>query len=127
MSIRKNNEIKVSFIVPFYNGEKYANECVHSILDQDYSNIEVILVDDESTDGTLSVLKKLASEDKRVRVVQRKNGGVSAARNTALDLATGDYICLVDQDDKIDPDYNQIVGLLNDPKYSHISRMPNNK
>lgn len=95
----------ISFIVPFYNGEKYAESCVRSIMEQDYKNIEIVLVDDGSTDSTFNVLSKLHAEDDRIRVYKIKNSGVSAARNVALDKVKGDYVCLVDQDDEIEPNY----------------------
>ena len=114
MSSSPEEQPLVSIVVPFYNDEKYARKCVGSILKQNHKEIEVILVDDGSTDDTLRILKEMEVRDKRIKVIQRKNGGVSAARNTGLEAATGDFICLVDQDDEIDSDfvsyYLNIIG-----------------
>ena len=89
----------VSIIVPVYNVEQYLMRCVDSILNQSYKNIEVILVNDGSTDNSLEVCKVLAKKDKRVKIVNQQNLGLSEARNTGLKNATGDYIGFVDSDD----------------------------
>lgn len=101
---RDNNEL-ISVIVPFYNGEKYLKECVDSILNQDYKKLEIFLVNDGSKDNTINLLKEYEQKDKRVILINQKNSGVSIARNSALDKATGKYICVIDQDDYIDKDY----------------------
>lgn len=101
---RDNNEL-ISVIVPFYNGEKYLKECIDSILNQDYKKLEILLVNDGSKDNTINLLKEYEEKDKRVILINQKNAGVSSARNSALDKATGKYICLIDQDDYIDKDY----------------------
>ena len=90
---------KVSVIVPVYNGEKVLQRCVDSILNQDYKNIEVILIDDGSRDASYEIMQKYALADERVRAVHQENQGVSATRNHGLELATGDYIQFVDVDD----------------------------
>lgn len=95
----------VSVIVPCYNVAKYVELCVQSIEHQEYSNIEIILVDDGSTDGTGQICDKLAGKDGRIRVVHKENAGVSAARNTGIDISTGEYICFVDGDDFVEKDY----------------------
>ena len=91
--------MKFTFIIPVYNAEKYLEECIHSVLNQTYSNYEVLLVNDGSTDNSLNIIKNFALKDKRVKVLNKKNGGVSSARNYALNSITGDYILFVDADD----------------------------
>lgn len=97
---------KVSVIVPVYNGEKHLRQCVESIMTQDYQNLEILLINDGSTDGTALLCEQLRYQDSRVRVVHKvKNEGLGAARNTSLEVATGDYIVFVDADDWIDPNH----------------------
>lgn len=98
-----NNPL-ISVIVPSYNVEKIYNECVDSILGQTYSNLQVILVDDGSTDGTGRIADEYANMDSRVTVIHAKNGGASSARNKGLEIAKGDYIGFVDSDDWIEKD-----------------------
>ena len=93
--------MKISIIVPVYNGEKYFAECIQSILDQSFTDIEVIVINDGSTDGSLPLIKGSAQNDSRVVVINQKNKGVSAARNAGLSKARGDYIMFVDADDYI--------------------------
>jgi len=93
----------VSIIVPVFNNEKYVGECIRSILDQDYTNIELIVVDDGSTDNSSIIIKQSITADNRARLISRKNGGVSSARNAGLDAAKGDYLFFVDSDDQLDP------------------------
>lgn len=92
----------VSIIVPIFNVEKYLSECIDSILSQTYENTEIILIDDGSTDKSAEICDKYALEDKRVRVIHKINGGVSAARNDGLQQANGQLIMFVDSDDWID-------------------------
>lgn len=97
---------KVSIIVPIYNVEKYLNKCLDSIKNQTYPNIEVLIVDDCSPDKSYKIAKKYEQEDKRFKYIKReKNGGLSAARNTGIDNASGDYLCFVDSDDWISKNY----------------------
>jgi glycosyltransferase involved in cell wall biosynthesis len=84
---------------------KYIEECIDSLIKQDYKNIEIITVNDGSPDSSRKILDKLAKKDKRIKVVNKKNGGVSSARNAGLDIATGEYIMFVDGDDWVEPDY----------------------
>lgn len=93
---------KVSIILPVYNMEKYLSKCMTSLLNQSYSNIEIILVNDGSKDESLEICNSFKKNDNRVIVVDKENGGVSSARNAGLDFATGDYIMFVDPDDWID-------------------------
>lgn len=96
--MKQNNDF-VSIIVPVYNSSLYLDECILSILNQDYSNFELILVDDGSTDNSLDRCYFYAAKDKRIKVFHKENGGVSSARNFGLDVSTGDYILFVDSDD----------------------------
>ena len=93
---------KISVIVPIYNSEDYIDRCVRSIVEQSYKNIEIILVDDGSTDNSSMMCDEWAKNDKRVKVIHKENGGVSSARNEGLKIAKGDYISFVDSDDYID-------------------------
>lgn len=97
--------VNVSIIVPVYNAEAYLSKCLDSILSSDNQNFEVFIVDDGSSDKSPDICDKYASADKRFHVIHKKNEGVSVARNTALDLVTGDYVCFVDSDDTISRDF----------------------
>ena len=96
---------KVSVIVPVYNVEPYIKKCVTSLIGQDYTNIEIILVDDGSPDNSGVIIDQLSFKDKRIKVVHKENGGVSSARNAGINIATGEYIMFVDGDDWVTPDY----------------------
>lgn len=91
----------VSIIIPAYNVEKYIEKCLMSVINQSYSDIEVIVVDDGSSDSTLDVINRIAVCDSRIKVIAQENSGVSKARNNALDVATGEFLCFVDGDDYI--------------------------
>ncbi|MBR2718213.1 MAG: glycosyltransferase family 2 protein [Clostridia bacterium] len=93
----------VSVVIPVYNGEKVLQACVRSVLEQDAEGMELIIVDDGSTDGTWALLERLAAEDGRVRPIHQANGGVSSARNTALRHCRGEFIRFVDADDVLPP------------------------
>lgn len=94
---------KISVIIPVYNTEKYVERSIRSVLNQIYQNMEVICVDDGSTDRSGMILDQIAEEDERMVVIHKVNEGVSAARNLALEKATGEYIGFVDSDDYINP------------------------
>ena len=94
----------VSIIIPVYNVERYLERCVNSVVNQTYSNIEILLIDDGSTDNSGTLADELGTRDERIKVVHQKNGGLSVARNTGLSIAKGNYIYFVDSDDYIDPD-----------------------
>ena len=100
-SIVANHNSKISIIVPVYNVEHELSRCVDSILNQSYSNIEVILVDDGSTDRCPSICDAFVMKDRRVRVIHKPNGGLSSARNAGLREASGEWILYVDSDDYI--------------------------
>ena len=92
----------VSVIVPIYNVEDYLQTCCNSILSQSFNNIEVILVNDGSTDGSCEIAKQIEKKDSRVILIDQRNGGLSAARNAGLKVAKGDYVLFVDSDDWIE-------------------------
>ena len=104
----------VSIIVPIYNSEKYLYDAIRSCMEQTYENLEIILVDDGSFDSSFEICKALAEKDRRVKVISQENAGVSAARNTGLKNATGEYIFFLDSDDEIY--LNAIELLLKDVK-----------
>lgn len=92
---------KISIIVPVYNVERYIERCVESICQQTYTNTEIILVDDGSTDSSGKICDEIAVKDPRIRVIHQQNSGLSAARNAGLAVAKGEYIAFVDSDDYI--------------------------
>lgn len=94
-------EEKLSIIIPVYNDEKYLKRCLDSIINLDYQNLEIILVDDGSTDDSLAIMTDYAAQDERVKAISQQNLGVSVARNTGLAQATGNYIMFVDADDYV--------------------------
>ena len=111
----------ISVIVPIYNVEKYLKKCIESIIQQTYDNLEIILINDGSTDNSPKICDNYAKKDKRIKVIHKKNGGLSDARNYGLEIATGKYISFVDSDDYIHK--QMIEKLYNNLKanYSDIS------
>ena len=101
--MKKN--ILISVIVPVYKVEKYLSKCVESILNQSYSNLEIILVDDGYQDKYGQICEEYTSKDNRIKVIHKENGGLSDARNYGLNNSTGDYVCFVDSDDFVASDY----------------------
>ena len=99
----------ISIIVPVYNVEKYLNKCIDSIINQTYRNLEIILVDDGSPDNCGKICDEYAKKDKRIKVIHKKNGGVSSARNKGIENASGYWISFVDADDWIEKDYIKIL------------------
>ena len=95
-------KIKFSVVLPIYNVEKYLNRCLDSVMNQTYKKIEIILVDDGSPDNCPQMCDNWAKVDDRIKVVHKKNAGLGEARNSGLDVATGDYIAFFDSDDYID-------------------------
>lgn len=96
---------EISIIVPVYNVERYLGECLDSIKSQTFTNWECILVDDGSPDKSIDICEKYSAGDSRFKVVRRSNGGLSAARNTGLSYARGNFISFVDSDDIVYPEY----------------------
>ena len=106
---------KVSVIVPIYNKEQYLEECVNSIQLQTLNELEIILVDDGSTDASGQICDRIAESDQRVVVVHTENAGVCAARNMGLKLATGEYIGFVDADDYVSTDmYQKMANIIDE-------------
>ena len=99
----------VSVIVPVYNGEKYLKVCIESIRQQSYKNLEIIIINDGSSDKSHEIAKGIASEDKRVIYIEQENKGVSSARNTGIDVAKGEFIVFVDCDDTIENNYVELL------------------
>ena len=97
--------MKISIIVPVYNASEYIGICIDSILNQTYQNFELLLINDGSTDNSLKILEDYAKRDKRIRVINQKNMGVAKTRNKGIQLARGEYIMFIDNDDYIDSDY----------------------
>ena len=104
MKLPINDKPLISIIVPVYNVEQYLNRSVDSLLKQTYTNLEILLVDDESTDRSSIICDNYASCDNRIKVIHKKNGGLSDARNIALDQMTGAYVTFVDSDDYVASD-----------------------
>jgi glycosyltransferase involved in cell wall biosynthesis len=101
----------ISVIVPVYKVERYLNECVDSIINQTYKNLEIILVDDGSPDNCPAICDEYAKIDKRIKVIHKQNDGVSSARNAGIDIAKGEYISFVDSDDYVDKEYINVMYL----------------
>ena len=103
--MNKDTSPLVSIIIPFYNVENYIRRCLHSIYSQDYAYVEVILVDDGSTDNSFAIVKEIISKDSKYKseLISKVNGGQSSARNEGLKYVNGDYIWFVDSDDYIEP------------------------
>lgn len=100
---------KISVIVPVYNAEKYLKQCLDSLVSQTYKNIEIVCVDDGSSDGSLAILQEYSEKDERIKVISIENSGVSNARNVAIKNATGEYFAFCDSDDWFDKDYCHIL------------------
>lgn len=96
---------KISVIVPVYNVENYLTQCLDSILNQTFTDFECICINDGSIDNSLSILQKYANKDKRIKIINQKNKGLSGARNTALKIVTSKYITFIDSDDFVSSDY----------------------
>ena len=107
-----NKQPLISIIIPVYNTEKYLARCLDSVISQTVKDIEIIAVNDDSTDSSLSVLEEYTAKDPRIHVISVKNGGVSRARNIALEKAKGEYIGFVDSDDYIDSKmFETMIGI----------------
>ena len=105
----------ISVIVPVYRVEKYLNRCLQSIAGQTFRNLEIILVDDGSPDGSGAICDAWAEKDNRIRVIHKENAGAGAARNTGLDVATGDIVSMIDSDDYLEVHmFAHLLGLMKD-------------
>lgn len=97
--------VKVSIVIPVYNAESYLTDCIESIINQSYQNIEIILVDDGSTDNSGSICDNYAKKDNRIKVIHEKNSGVSTARNSGIKASSSGYVNFIDSDDIVHSDY----------------------
>jgi glycosyltransferase involved in cell wall biosynthesis len=111
----------VSVIIPVYNVCGYIDECISSICRQSYDDIEIILVDDGSTDGSAEKCNVWLNRDSRVKVIHKTNGGVSSARNAGLDVANGEYVCFLDSDDYIADNLLEVVIPYMDAGYDLVN------
>ena len=105
MSNVLNDNPLISIIIPIYNVSDYLERCVKSVQKQSYTNLEIILVDDGSTDNSGAICDDLGKDDDRIKTIHQNNMGLAGARNTGIDACSGDYICFVDSDDYVHPDY----------------------
>lgn len=122
----------VSIVIPAYNAGAFIEKCINSILNQHYQDFEIVVVNDGSTDDTLKILERLAQKDNRIRIISQENGGVSAARNTALKHIKGEFITYVDADDSVpknhiedminlmEDDVDLVVGSHNEVRFGYI-------
>lgn len=107
------NDGLVSVIVPVYNSQEFLEQCVDSLINSNYKNLEIILIDDGSTDRSGIICDNFAKLDKRIKVIHKSNGGASSSRNMGIDISHGDYISFLDSDDWIEPDkYCKLISLL---------------
>ena len=96
---------KISVIIPVYNTEKFLKQCLGSVVNQTYKNLEILIIDDGSPDKSDAVYKQFALQDNRIKIIKQKNAGISAARNTGLKFASGQWVHFIDSDDYLDIDY----------------------
>ncbi|EME5412439.1 glycosyltransferase family 2 protein, partial [Enterococcus faecalis] len=99
----------VSVVIPVYNVEKYVEKCLDSVINQTYQNLEIIIVNDGSTDNSLSICQKKKLSDSRIKLINKENGGLSSARNAGIECAQGEFICFIDSDDWIELDYIEVL------------------
>lgn len=108
-----NNFPLISVIIPCYNAEKTVEKCLKSVIQQLFTDLEIIIVDDGSTDSTLKICEEFQNKDERIKIITQTNYGVSKARNEGVKLATGEYVCFVDSDDWVEPNYcSELLNLL---------------
>ena len=122
----------ISIIIPVYKVEKYIYKCIDSVLNQTYKNLEIILVDDGSPDKCPEICEEYAKKDNRIKIIHKKNGGLSDARNAGLKVATGKYIGFVDSDDYIEKDmyqvlYNNIIKTNSDISIVNLKEVKENE
>lgn len=101
---------KVSVIIPVYNVEKYLRECLDSVINQTLSDIEIICINDGSTDNSLGILKEYAEKDSRIKIITQENQGQGVARNNAIEAAQGEYLVFVDPDDFLDSEALEVIN-----------------
>lgn len=115
-------DYRISVIIPVYNVEKYLNRCVESVIDQTYANLEIILVDDGSTDESTKICDDWKAKDSRISVIHKANGGLASARNAGLEMATGDFVSFIDSDDYIDKAlYTDMVKYFDDDSLNIVA------
>lgn len=125
------NRPKISIIVPIYNVENYLTRCMNSLLNQTINDIEIIMVDDESPDNCPEICDNYAKQDSRIKVIHKKNGGLGLARNSGLEIATGEYVAFVDSDDYVSTSvfeeaYNKSKEYQLDALYFNFSEVKTN-
>lgn len=99
----------ITLVIPIYNIENYLGRCLDSVINQTYKDLEIILVNDGSTDNSLEICESYAKEDSRIKIINKNNGGLSSARNVGLDACKGDYVTFIDSDDWVSLDYIEIL------------------
>ncbi|MBQ9229379.1 MAG: glycosyltransferase family 2 protein [Eubacterium sp.] len=112
----------VSIIIPCYNVEKYLDRCLNSVVNQTYQNLEIILIDDGSTDNTPVLCDEWTVKDKRIKVIHKANDGLANARNTGIEVCTGDYVMFTDSDDYVEPDTVEFLLSLSLKYNADVSR-----
>ena len=113
--------VKISVIIPIYNVENYIEECLDSVINQTLKDIEIICVNDGSTDGTLNILERYAKKDNRIKLINQKNSGLSASRNVGLDHATGEYVCFLDSDDYFELEsFEELYNIASEKKLDFV-------
>lgn len=103
------NQVLISIIIPIYNVENYLKNCLESVIQQTYKNIEIVLVNDESTDRSIRIAEEYVQKDNRIRLIHQENKGLSGARNTGLKEAKGDFVFYLDSDDKLVPNALELL------------------
>lgn len=114
----------ITIIIPVYNGERYLEECISSALMQTYKNLQLIIVNDGSTDNSKSIIQRFEKKDERILFIDKENSGVSVSRNIALNVTKGAYVCFLDQDDILENSYIEYLHSLIIETKSDISVMP---
>lgn len=119
--LRERLKVMISIIISVYNAASHIRQCMDSIRSQSYSDLEIIAVDDGSTDGSGAICEDLAKQDKRIVIIHKKNGGNASARNVGIDAARGEFLAFVDADDYIESNmYETMLAEMNDPSISIV-------
>ena len=122
----KDISIKISVLIPVFNAENYLNKCIDSVLNQVYKNLEILIVNDGSTDSSKKIIDEYAKIDNRIIVIQKANGGIGSAYKAAFEVMTGDYISFIDSDDYVIPNYYaEIIQIIQNqhPDIVHFGRV----